>query len=259
MTKIISRHEITTFLDAKLRLVDYKDHSLNGVQVEADHGNSATVTLVAGAVDAALSTIDAAAERGAQLLVVHHGLFWGRCEPISGVLGRRIQSLIRSGCSLYAAHLPLDGDLELGNAALLARYLELNQITPAFLEGGQTIGVVAAPKKPLPRQTLVASLERLRTGHPALCLPFGSDQIKKIGIVTGSGSSFIMEALRLGCDTFISGEPKQSVYHEAKDLGINAIFAGHYATETFGVRAVLKSLEQKFGVATEFIAEETGI
>ena len=253
---MITLDNITSYLDTLLSPHLFQDASLNALQVES---STKIVRNVGLAVDAGLSVIDEAIRTKCELLIVHHGLLWGSCQTISGRFGKKIRALVEGGCSLYASHLPLDAHPEVGNNFELARFFALNSIEPAFPYKGACIGALAKAA-PQPRENFI---ERARmmvgaTKEP-LFLPFGPPTITRVAIVSGSGVFGLEEAKKLGADIFISGEPKQEAYHLARELEINALFAGHYATETFGVRAVGKVLEKEFGVSSLFIDCPTGI
>lgn len=249
-----SRDEIVTELDEYLDIDGITDSSLNGLQIEgADE-----VERVALAVDAAQATIDAAVDAGCQLLVVHHGLFWGPQVALTGVTGRRVRAAFDGGLSLYAAHLPLDAHAEVGNNALLARRLG-GAVDGAFGEyEGADIGVLATLDEPLDIGGLAGRLAAAGCAEP-LIWSFGNDEVRRIAVVTGRGGFALTEAAAAGADCFITGEPIQELYHAARDHGIHCLFGGHYATETFGVRAVGEWLAERFGVKTEWIDHPTGI
>jgi len=247
-------HDIVEYLDRLLDAAGVQDASLNGLQVEA----SEDVAAVGIAVDAALPTIEMAVERGCQLLLVHHGLFWGSDQPLRGALGARVAACFGGGVSVYASHLPLDLHAELGNNALLARALGA-QPESGFGEYGRAqLGSIATLPEAMPLAELAGRLAATGCDDQVMWA-FGPDPVQRLAVLTGSGCSFLQEAIDAGADCFITGESKHSAYHQAREAGINCIFAGHYATETFGVRAVGERLAEKFGVATEWIHLPTGI
>ncbi len=246
---------IAQYLDSLLQTKAYQDHSLNGIQVEASGG---AVKRVAFAVDAGMSIIQKAIAADAQLLVVHHGMLWGTPLPITGIFGRKIEQLLRHGCSLYASHLPLDGHAEVGNAFELGRFLGLEKLEGFCPFNGMPIGARGVFRAPLAIDAVAQKLATLSPKVP-LTLPFGKRDIRRVGIVTGSGSSALPLIAAEGLDLLVSGEAKQESYHLAKDLEVSAIFAGHYATETFGVRALERRLKKDFDIQTLFIDEDTGI
>ena len=250
--------DICNFLNGLLEPEKYEDQALNGLQVQANSIDS-QVAKVAVAVDSGLSVIEETIATKADLLIVHHGLFWGKEQAITGPLYQKLKALLGTNCSLYASHLPLDGNPEVGNAFELARYLELEQLEPFMQYGNATIGCQGQLAKAKELSVVEAKLKKMPGAIEILKLPFGPKEISQIGIVTGSGSAAIPEAKALGLDLLISGEAKQEAYHNAKEHQVNCWFAGHYATETFGVLALKRLLENKFQLETCFIDEPTGI
>lgn len=249
--------DICVFLDQELRHAQYRDASLNGLQLET---SVAEISHIAFSVDSGFSIAEKAIKAGAQLLVVHHGILWGDSERMVGPLARKLELMFKGGLSLYASHLPLDGHPTLGNAAQLARCLDLQEVHPCFEYGGGPCGVRGVLAEPLSLPEIAARLSAIEGFlSPPLALPFGSAQIRSIGIATGSGAGMISECAALGLDLLVTGEPKQSLYHSAKDLGCSALCVGHYASETFGVRALERVLKERFRVQTSWISEPTGI
>lgn len=248
--------KITAFLDQLLDLPAYQDYGINGLQVEADAQRP--VDKVALAVDSGLSVLQQAVANQAQLLIVHHGLFWGAESAVVGPLAQKLKLLLTANCSLYAAHLPLDGHLEVGNAAQLAKLLGCTNIQPAFKHHQASIGIKASIA-PTTITNIVAACAGLAGSIEPLELKFGPTSIKSLGIVTGSGTSAISEAHNLGLDLLISGEPQQKAYHLAKELRQNVLFIGHYASETLGVKALGEKLSAAFDCDCFFIDEPTGI
>ncbi len=247
-------NEIVDYLDQLLDAERVQDASLNGLQVEASEG----VAKVGIAVDAALATIEMAVESDCQMLLVHHGLLWGEQQPLRGGPGARIGACFRGGLSVYASHLPLDVHAELGNNALLARALGAQPESGFGEYGGVRLGTLAALPDAMPLAELAGRLAVAGCDDQTMWA-FGPDPVQRLAVLTGSGCSFLEEAIEAGADCFITGESRHSAYHLAREAGINCIFAGHYATETFGVRAVGERLAETFGVATEWIHLPTGI
>lgn len=250
--------EITRFLDSYLKLENFScDAAVNGLQFEAPE--NPVIKKIALAVDAGESVIEKAIEAGADLIITHHGLFWSEAQAITGPLARKISSLASARCSLYSAHLPLDGHPVVGNGMQLGKFFGLKNLKPEFVYGGQKIGACGHFTK---RQ----KLDRILTKGMQLCgavgpltLNFGTKNISKVGLVTGSGSFAVTAYETLKLDLLISGEAKQEVYHLAKELRANVVFFGHYATETLGVIALGKLLQSRFKVKTFFVDEQTGI
>jgi dinuclear metal center YbgI/SA1388 family protein len=249
--------DITSFLYELLEPHKFRDSAFNGLQIESPQE---VISKVGFAVDSGLSVIRRAADLSCQLLIVHHGLLWGQAEPITGSFARKVALCMTHGLSIYGAHLPLDGHLVYGNSAQLARELELTDITPAFYDWGQSIGVSGIVTKPLTLSELAAHLATFDGAlKEPLVLPFGKQEVRSIGIVTGSGTSCISECAKLGLDVLITGEAKQHAYHLAKEEGCSVICMGHYGSETFGVRALARVLKERFGVEIAWIDEPTGI
>ena len=252
-----SVHTIAAHLNDMLERGRYADMAVNGLQVESPN---ATVRKVGFAVDAGYSIIEAAADAHCDLLVVHHGILWGGCPPIVGPLARKLQLCMNRGVSLYAAHLPLDGHLEYGNAAQIALLLGVSDTTPAFSYKGATIGVrgtLPTPRTPHEIASQVCQSEGAL--QPPLTLAFGPGHVRTIGIATGAATSVIPECAEMGIDLLLTGESKQEAYHSAKEHQVNVICMGHYASETFGVRALERVLQREFRVETCWISEPTGI
>jgi dinuclear metal center YbgI/SA1388 family protein len=242
--------ELTSWLDTYLKVADFKDWSNNGLQVE---GNSA-VTRVAASVDTSLRSIEDAVASGANLMVVHHGLFWNKPLMVTGPHRRRLQAALDAGLSIYAAHLPLDAHPEVGNNAMIASALSVQNVQPAF-----GIGRMGELPYELTLQDFAERVQKL-TGE--ICLVHGGGGgtgVHKLGIVSGSGADFIEEAARLGLDTLLTGEPEHKHFHDAFELGVNVVYAGHYETEVFGVRALAARLEDQFGLPWQYLHLPTGL
>ena len=229
------------------------DRALNGLQVDA---GKAEVDRVAVAVDACLATIDAAARAGAGILIVHHGLFWGGLEPLTGRHGRRVRNLVGSGVSLYAAHNPLDLHPELGNNAVLARDLGIKSIVPFGSWKGVHVGCGGSLE--VGRDELANRLAE-RLGARPQVIATGPEAVRRVAVITGAGSSTLAEARNAGYDTLVTGEAPHHAFLDAEEWGLNLVLAGHYATETVGVQAVARHLEQQFGLPWEFIDHPSGL
>jgi len=251
--------EVSARLDEKLAVPAYADvdASPNGLQVGPASGS---VEHVAVAVDAAVETVERAAEAGADLLLTHHGLIWGGLDRVTDTHYRRIRPLIEHDLALYVAHLPLDGHQELGNAAGLAGHLDLVNRAPFGTVGQQWLGQQGRLPEALSASELAATLETdLDTGGEHVqVLDFGPTELRDIAIVTGSGVDWLDEAVESGADALITGEGKGKAYHEAREAGISVFLAGHYATETFGVKSV-QSLLEEWGLETTYIDCPTGL
>jgi dinuclear metal center YbgI/SA1388 family protein len=249
-------------LDEELDAAAYADvdASANGLQVGP---NDAEVERVAFAVDAAEATIEAAADAGADVLVVHHGISWGGIERVTGSTYDRIEALIENDLALYVSHLPLDGHPDLGNAAGVADAVGVRD-REAFGEIGPvtigTIGGLDAPRSAASIRETLDGFEGQPDGESSSTrvLDFGPGEIERVAVVTGSGVDWLDEAAAAGADALITGEGKQQVYHDAREAGITVFLGGHYATETFGVRS-LESLSAEWGLETEYVSHPTGL
>ena len=245
--------QLVNFLNETLRVKEISDDSLNGLQVE----NSGTVNKVALTVDVSLAAIEKAKIAQADLLLVHHGLFWGKPVPLTGVMYPRIQKLIQSDMALYAVHLPLDLHAEFGNNAQVQNVLDW-PVTGEFGEyHGTIIGREIRFEKAKPRDEIVQTIREKLKCDPVVWA-FGPEQIQYVGYVSGGAVEMLEQAIATGMDTYITGEPKHSFYWTAKEASVNVIFAGHYATETLGVKAVGHLIHEKFGLETVFIDLPTG-
>ena len=251
--------ELCSRFDDRLQVADFAgiDASANGLQV----GRGAEVEHAAFAVDAAVETIQAAADAGADVLCVHHGVSWGGIDRVTGRAYGRIAPLIEHGLALYAAHLPLDAHPDLGNAAGLADVLGLADCEPFGALEGEHVGRRGrVADEPFTADYLEARLEaELDTGgRDVHTLDFGPEAIEDVAIVTGAGADWLDEAIETGADALVTGEGKHRLYHAAREAGINVFLAGHYATETFGVEA-LRSLAAEWGLDTSFVDRPTGL
>lgn len=244
----MQRNELVRYLDTYLRIAEVADYGPQGLQVEG----AEEVTRVAFAVDSGLPCIDAAIRMGAQMLIVHHGLFWEKVEPIRGPLARSVRRLIQSNLNLYSAHLPLDAHPEVGNNVELARLLGLTVDGWFANAKGTDIGVTCTVEDGRDLATLVTSLEA-QLNTKVRVLAHGPAQPQRVGIVSGFGIRYVDEAAALGLDTFITGETSHAHFYKALEHRMNVVFAGHYASETVGLKALGRHLNGRLGVETLFI------
>ncbi|KGE71591.1 hypothetical protein DC28_09940 [Spirochaeta lutea] len=231
------------------------DNSINGIQVSCGQRE---ITRAAFAVDACLETFTRAADWGAQLLFVHHGLFWGREQPLVGTHYRRIHALMKEDIALYAAHLPLDAHPELGNNAGMCQVLGLQEREPF----GSYHGVKIGYKGLLPEARTVEQVVQQLFGDPGQAiavLPFGPSKVRSLGIISGGAPFEVDQAIDEGLDLFITGDANHVVYHRCLEAGINVIFAGHYATEVFGPKLMMQRAEAELGLEVRFIHVPTGL
>jgi dinuclear metal center YbgI/SA1388 family protein len=246
--------EIIAELDALLSPERFDDYCVNGLQVP---GPSEIHTVATG-VSANVALFEQGAQEHAQLLLVHHGLFWGSgVRTIDATLKRRLQLLFDTDMALAAYHLPLDAHPELGNNALLAKALGSTDLAPFALHHGQPIGFLAtlpgdndAPG--LPAQDLFARVQAI-TARTPLILGDGPANVRRLAIVSGAGSDYIAEAAAAGADALLTGEPAERATAEAREAGIHLIAAGHHATETFGVRRLGEHLAERFDLRHVFL------
>jgi len=252
--------ELAEYLDATLNIAAIPDYpnALNGVQL----ANLGEIHRVAAAVDFSTETASAAINVGARLLIVHHGMFWGGVQPLTGHRHQRLWSLLTHDVAVYSAHLPLDVHPGLGNNALLAKLLELEP-HDGFAKF-QSIDVGLSGSSNVPTRTLAERADALATRHGGKLIssPFAPDRVTRAwGICTGAGadSATIREAAARGLDTLIVGEGPHHTAVEARELGIVILYAGHYATETLGVRALGEALAERFRIESSFIDAPTGL
>ncbi len=244
--------QITEYLDDFLMIPHIPDSSLNGLQVETD----CNITKAALAVDATLETFEQAKTKTAELIIVHHGLFWDKV-PIRGPLYRRVRYLIENRIGLYAAHLPLDMHSEVGNNAELAKILGIEDARPFLRYKGSLIGLVGEV------ETMnIHEVARLLGNHiqgDIKIFPLGKREITRVAICSGGGGQDLNQAIETGADLYLTGETSHEAVALARDAEINIMFAGHYATETLGPKALGKHIETTLGLPTVFIEAPTGL
>jgi len=242
-------NRLVSFLDRELDISLFSDDSHNGLQV----ANSGRVTRVCLGVDATLPFFEKAAACGADLAICHHGLSWGdSLKRITGLNHRLLSFLLEHDMALWACHLPLDAHLRLGNNARLAMALGLRSRQAAFVYHGQKIGIRGVLPHAMPFPAFREHVRRV-VGNDVRALDFGKDMVRTVGIVSGGGPSQIGEAIELGLDVYLTGESNLHAYNLAAQEGINAVFAGHYATEKFGVQAVGERIRRRFGLPAAFV------
>ncbi len=225
---------IAKYLDKELNISEFQDSSHNGLQV----ANSGSVKKICCGVDASLEFFQEAQAHGADMVICHHGISWGESlATITGLNYQRVSKLLRHDMALYACHLPLDAHPTLGNNAQICRALGLKRLKPFGMYNGKLIGFEGA----LPKPRRFSTFERMvseRIGKPLHTWECGKKTVQSIAVVSGGAAGEIAEAGEKGVDVYLSGEQSLAAYNLAREYGINAIFAGHYATERFGVMAV---------------------
>lgn len=232
-----------------------RDASMNGLQVGRPEKE---IQKIAFAVDASLETFKRAKEAGAHMLFVHHGLYWGRPVPVTNEFYKRMEFLIKEDLSLYAAHLPLDMNEDVGNNAGIAKTLGIETLEPFGEHKGLYIGWKGELPEALSRDEVIKKLfggwdDSIKS------LPFGPDKIKSAAIITGSAPHELSQAIEANVDLYLTGEAGHVLYHAALEAGINVICGGHYATETYGVKMLAEKVARELSLETLFIDVPTGL
>jgi len=250
----MKRTELVKYLDSFLRIGEIRDYGPQGLQIEG----RAEVQRIIGLVDAHQPCVDAALAQGADLMLVHHGIFWGAPKLLQGSYGHLVRTFFDANLNLYAAHLALDAHPEVGNNAELARRLGLEVTEWWGNANGVKLAALATAQHGVKLDYLVDRFEH-SIGPVKLVQSYGPRLIQRVGILSGFGAREIEEAARLGCDLYITGETSHAQYYDAQNAGINVLYGGHYTTETVGVQALGKHLEEKFGIDFTFIDLPTGL
>ncbi len=242
--------EIVNWMNSELRVAEIEDYpnAHNGLQLENASGR---VTRVAAAVDGCEAVFELAVDAGADLLIVHHGMMWGGARRLEGAAFRKLRVAMEGGLAVYSSHLPLDQHPTLGNNALLARALGIEETEP-FVKYGLRAAV------DFRIEDLIDRVERA-VGSPVHLAPGGPDRVRRIGVVTGGGGELIAKVAAEGVDTLVTGEGANHTYSLAEELGVNLIYAGHYATETFGVKALAAEVARRWELPWEFLDHPTGL
>lgn len=246
--------QIVRHCDTLLRTRDIKDYdgAVNGLQVE----NRGTVARIAAAVDASPATVRKAIAAGADLMLVHHGLFWGARHPWTGTHYELLRLLLDNNLAIYSSHLPLDAHPKLGNNVQLCSALGFRKLKPFFVSHETALGFQTATN--IARDELALRLSKAVGGRVEV-IPGGPKVCRRIGVVTGGAGAELKKAVKEGVDTFITGEGPHWTFAMAEELGLNVLYAGHYATETFGVKALAAHLAAKFRVSWGFVDHPTGL
>lgn len=246
--------EVTDYLDRLLDVAHVPDspNALNGLQVAAE----GPIDKLAVAVDATEASISAAARDGADLLLVHHGLFWDGNQPVTGPRYRRLRMLLEADMALYSAHLPLDVHPEIGNNVVLAGRLGVDVAGTFGDYKGTPVGIRGTLD--LSREALCARLDDL-LGVRVKMIAGGPERVRSVGVLTGGGGSYVREARDAGLDALVTGEGSHHTYFEAVERGINLYYGGHYATETWGVEALGAHLAERYDLEWKFLDLPTGL
>ncbi len=243
---MVALQQLLNYTNDFLKIKQFRDYCPNGLQVEG----RAEVNKVVSGVTASLDLIDAAIEREADVLLVHHGYFWkGEDSVVQGMKRRRLKRLLENDVSLVAYHLPLDAHAEIGNNACLGGLLDFVVERPLNREG---VGLVGSLPEPV---NITALAHRIANalGREPLVIASGPEEIRRVGWCTGAAQSYLPQAVELGLDAFITGEISEQTVHVARESGIHFIAAGHHATERYGVMALGELWAEEFGVEHEFV------
>ena len=246
--------DIAQYADKYLRIREIEDwpNALNGLQLE----NSGTVRKIAAAVDVSTRALEGAADAKANLLIVHHGMFWPGLRPVTKGLHRQLKTALDHDIAIYSAHLPLDLHSEVGNNILLMSALGVENSEPFFQEKGSLLGQRALVN--IPVSEIAARLEKA-VGGPVKQIAVGPKIAGRVGVITGAAGGEIERVAAEGIETFITGEAPHWAAVAAEELGINLLLGGHYATETFGVKALAARLSKRFKISYTFIDCPTGL
>lgn len=249
-----SLQKMVLFSDKYLRLAEIADydHAVNGLQVE----NTGEIKRIGAAVDVSTNSLEEAASKNVNLLLVHHGLFWTGLKPVRGPLYRQLRLAFEHNIAVYSAHLPLDLHPKVGNNAQLAIALGLGSTKPWLEYKGTPVGLIGTARGSC--RDLVKRLEKVVAG-PVRSFYHGPKKARVVALVTGGAGGEIYRAVEAGADTFITGEAPHWAAVAAQELGINLVLGGHYATETFGVKAFAALLSKRFSIPWTFIDFPSGL
>ena len=245
---MVELNELESYCNELLNPAAFDDYCPNGLQLDA---GVAEIRRVVSGVTACQALLERAVDRGADLLLVHHGYFWkGETQPLVGMKGRRVRTLIQNGINLMAYHLPLDAHPGLGNNHQLAQRFGIEGAAPLDeKEGLLWCGILAQAESPAEfAQRIARSLDR-----PPLHIAGGDHPVRRVGWCSGGGEGYLVQAAAAGLDAFVSGEVSEQTTHQARELGIHYFAAGHHATERYGVQRLGETLAQQFGLWHEFI------
>ena len=251
--KSIKRSELKKFLTKLLTPYDFSDYGPNGLQIEGTND----ISKIAFSVSAQLDSITKAVENNCDCMIVHHGLYWKFHGPrtLTGSYGKRVIPLVKNDINLFAYHLPLDAHLEFGNAASIAKKINMQELEPFGDYKGSPTGVKGKFHPPIKAQDLKNNLESVLS-HDVIHACADKDEISSIGIITGGANSSWNLCIRENLDAYVTGEISEHDWHESKEEGIHMFAGGHNATEQFGIQAVKNLIEKEFGIECIFIESE---
>lgn len=246
--------KIQGYIDQRLDVANIRDIAINGLQIS----NNGSIKKIVTAVDAGEYTAKLAIEKSADLLLVHHGLYWGRAFTITGRYYKTLKTFLDNNLALIAEHLPLDFHREIGNNALIADALGLKQEEWIAEFKGQAAVMTASFPEPQSAQAVFTKVNET-IGEPINMYKHGPENIRRMAVCSGGGNFAIEEAALAGCDAFLTGDAKHVDFHLSKEMGIHVIHAGHYQTEVFGVRKLGEELAEQFDLEHEFIDYPSGL
>lgn len=246
--------KIVGWLDAELNTSEIQDYpgAMNGLQLE----NDGEVSCVISAVDASLAAVQEAAKIPGSLLLVHHGMFWQGSQPLIGPFFRKIKAAMDANMAIYSSHLPLDMHPVFGNNVLLAEALGLVSVEPILMKNGWPMGVAGEWKG---NRDEFATKVSKAVGRDVHVCPGGSSEIRTVAVITGGAGSEGAKISALKIDAFVTGEGPHWSFIDAEERGLNVFYAGHYATETFGVRRLGEMIAERFGLDRHYIARVGGL
>ena len=252
---MIELNEIVRYLDTELRIAEIADYpgALNGLQLM----NNGKVTKVAAAVDASLVVFEKAIDAGADLLIVHHGMFWQGAQKLVGAQYKKMKLALDANMAVYSAHIPLDIHEEWGNNVLLCNKIGMQNTEKFHLWKGELLGL-----KEDMDFSLAELADRVRVavgGEVNICRGGDSSNVGMVGVITGGAGSEVQAMADAGINTFVTGEGPHWSYPLAEELGINVIYGGHYATETFGVLKLTEVLAQRYSLCKYFVEHPSGL
>ena len=245
-------NDIVNFLNRELDVKKIKDDSKNGLQVKGSN----KVNKIAFGVDACMELFEKTKEKKCDMAIVHHGLLWKKQKNFGDIKKKRIEFLKKNKISLYAVHLPLDKDIKYGNNIEIAKLIGLKKIKPFAKYDGVKIGYYGYKNTTINE---LIKISKSKVNKKTIIHDFGKNKIKKIGVVSGSAPEIVLQCKKLKIDAFVSGEPRHSYFHINKENRINVFYCGHYKTETYGVKALMNPLKQKFNIETVFIDTPTNL
>ena len=247
----VERNELIAYCNNVLKAYEYSDYGPNGLQVEG----KSSIQKISFAVSATLDSITNAVSNGSDCLIVHHGILWNYhgARPLTGPVLNRISPLIKNDINLIGYHLPLDGHPEIGNAASIARRLNMENIEPFGEYKGSYIGVKATFKHPIKVKDLRKEVENSVNHQVILASPNVEEEISSMGIITGGATSSWSEAVTEELSAYLTGEISEHSWNDSQEAGIHMLAAGHYATEIFGIKNLMQLISDQFDIECNFI------